>query len=85
MLPAGDCSIQVLHGSSDNVILAIRSTSGVHSESGTATSVLVQVNRLHETNDVVNGRVTVLLSHRDNGYQLDQILLPDHAGYQVLD
>ena len=78
-LPAGDCSIQVIRGSSDNVVLEVRS------ESGTRAGVLVQVNRLSESNVVTNGHTTVILSHRNNSYQLDQIVLPDRTGFQVLD
>jgi len=78
-LPAGDCSIQVLRGSSDNVVLEVRS------ESRAAESVLVLVNRLSNSDVVTNGHATVVLSHRNNGYQLDQIVLSDHTGFQVLD
>lgn len=77
MLPAGDCSIQVLHGASDNIILAVRSASG-----GVAS---VMVNRLTDSNIETNGHVNVVLNRRSKGYQLDQILLPNHNGYQVLD
>jgi hypothetical protein len=78
-LPAGDCSIQVMRGSSDNVVLEIRS------ESKQGDSVLVLVNRLTDSNVVTNGHATVVLSHRNNAYQVDQIVLPDHTGFQVLD
>jgi hypothetical protein len=77
MLPEGDCSIQVLRGSSDNIILAVRSASG------TAASVLV--NRLNESRVETNGHVSVILSRRNNVYQLEQIVLPDHTGFQILD
>ncbi|MBZ5619421.1 MAG: hypothetical protein LAQ69_11965 [Acidobacteriia bacterium] len=76
-LPAGDCTIQVLRGSSDNIVLAVRP------ESGKAVSVLV--NRFSDSNTVTNGQASVILSRRDTGYHLDQILLPDHTGFQVLD
>src|ERR1022692_2131470 len=78
-LPAGDCAIQVIRGSSDNVVLEVRS------ESGAGDSILVQVNRLSESNVVTNGHTTVILSHRNNSYQLDQIVLPDRTGFLVLD
>jgi len=78
-LPAGDCSIQVMRGSSDNVVLEVRS------ESGTPAAVLVQVSRLIDSNEVTNGHVNVVLSHRNNNYQLDRVVFPDHTGFQVLD
>ena len=78
-LPAGDCSIQVIRGSSDNVILEVRPVSGP------ASAVLVQVSRFRDSNVVTNGHVTVILGHRNNSYQLDQIMLPDQSGFQVLE
>ena len=70
LLPAGDCSIQVVRGSSDNIILAVRAASGP------VASVLV--NRLNNTGVETNGHVNVVLSHRNNVYQLDQIQLPNY-------
>jgi hypothetical protein len=78
-LPAGDCSIQVIRGSSDNVVLEVRSAST------TPAAVLVQVNRFTDSNEVINGHVNVILSHRNNIYQLDRIVFSDHTGFQVLD
>lgn len=76
MLPAGECSIQVMRGSTDNIILAVRA-------SGVAASVLV--NRVNSSSVETNGHVNVILSRHNNVYQLDQIVLPDHSGFQVLD
>jgi hypothetical protein len=78
-LPAGDSTIQVIRGSSDNVILEVRPVSGP------ASAVLVQVSRFRDSNVVTNGHVTVILGHRNNSYQLDQIVLPDQSGFQVLE
>jgi hypothetical protein len=78
-LPAGDCSIQVIRGSSDNVVLEVRP------DSGSGAAVLVQVNRISDSNAATNGHVSVILSHRNNTYKLDQIVLPDRTGFQVLD
>jgi hypothetical protein len=75
-LPAGDSTIQVLRGSSDSVILAIRTESG-------ATACAV-VNRLNETDTDTGGHARVILSHRGNDYRLESVLLPDHTGFKVL-
>ena len=75
-LPAGECTIQILRGSSDNVILVIRSKSGV--------SANVLVNRISGPLADTDGRTSVVLTRSDSGYQLDRILLPDHTGFQVI-
>jgi hypothetical protein len=74
-IPAGDCDIQVMHGSSDNIILVLRS------ENGPTTAALVS--RLSEGNPDSEGRTSVVLSHRGNDLHLYQILLTDHTGYQL--
>ena len=79
MFPAGDCSIQVIRGSSDNVLLEVRSAS--ESVGG----VFVQVSRLSDSEITTNGHATVILRHRNGQYQLDQIVLPDQTGFRVLD
>ena len=79
ILPAGDCSIQVLRGSSDNIVLELRSASQA------SDAVLVLANRLTNLDAPSDGHATVVLSRHANGYQLDQVLLPDHTGFQVLD
>jgi hypothetical protein len=79
MLPAGDCSMQVIRGSSDNVVLEVRSASEP------AGGILVQVSRLDHSDAVTSGSATVILSHRNNQYQLNQIVFPDHTGFRVLD
>jgi len=78
-LPAGDCSIQVLRGSSDNIVLEVRS------ESKAGPAVLVQVSRFSDSDAVTNGQVSVVLSHRNNSFQLNQILFSDRTGFQVLE
>ena len=75
-LPAGDCTIQVLRGSSDNVFLVIRSKSGVNAN--------VLVNRISEPLADTDGRTSVVLTRSDSGYHLDRILLPDHTGFRVM-
>jgi hypothetical protein len=80
-LPAGECTIQVLRGSSDNVVLVIRSKSGVTAN--------VLVKRISDPLADTDGRTSVVLTRsstarNDSGYQLDRILLPDHTGFQVM-
>jgi hypothetical protein len=75
-LPAGDNTIDVLAGSTGNVVLLIRSESGAQ--------VLVLTNRLDGEAPQGNHEVHVTLQRRENGYRLDQIWLPDHTGFQVL-
>src|SRR6266700_998234 len=58
-IPAGDCNIQVLRGSSDNLVLAVRSQSGVAAQ--------VLVNRMDEMelgNTVKDAQV--ILAHTGN-------------------
>ena len=73
-LPAGDATIQVIHGAG-NMILS------VHSESGENASVLV--NRLTDTASEDQPRV--ILDHTGNVYRLNRVLLTDHTALQVLD
>jgi 2-methylaconitate cis-trans-isomerase PrpF len=76
-LPAGDFSIQVIRGASDSVMLELRSAAG------TRDGILVPVSRLSDSDVDTNGHVSVILSHRNNAYQLEQIVLADHTGFQV--
>jgi hypothetical protein len=77
-IPAGDCNIQVMRGSSDNVVLVLRGQNGVNAN--------VLVNRLNDMDVDFNDHVNVILNHRtDNRYQLVRILLPDHTGFQVIE
>ena len=74
---AGDCSIQVLRGSSDNIVLALRP------ESGRAISVLV--NRLTDTDDATDNKSPqVILSRHGSDYRFERIVMPDHSGFEVL-
>ena len=79
LIPAGDCNIQVLRGSSANVVLKFQS------EAPEQSAILVQVNRLSNSNVEVNGHASVVLSHNSKGYQLEQIVLADQTGFQVID
>jgi hypothetical protein len=76
MLPAGDCSIQVIRGSSDAVVLELRSGSE---------SLLVPVSRLTDSDAVTNGHASVILGHHNDRYQLVEIVFPDHTAFHVQD
>ena len=74
-LPAGDCDIQVMHGSSNNLILVIRSQAGPY-------TALV-ASRLPEGSTDAEGSPSVVLNRRGNDLHLYRILLPDHTGYEL--
>jgi hypothetical protein len=74
-LPAGDCDIQVMHGSSDSIILVIRSQAGPNTAA--------MASRLFEGNSVAEGSTRVVLNRRGNDLHLYRILLTDHTGYQL--
>jgi hypothetical protein len=74
-LPAGDCEIQVLHGSSDSIILVLRSQGGP--------STLALVSRLSEGTTDAEGSASVVLNRRGNDFHVYRILLADHTGYQL--
>jgi len=76
-IAAGDCSIQVLRGSSDNIVLALRP------ESGPTISVLV--NRLTDTDEATDNKSPqVILSRHGREYRFERIVMPDHSGFEVL-
>jgi hypothetical protein len=78
-MPAGECTIQVLRGSSDNVILNIRSASGV------IASVLVnRLNELDGDTQFTDDHARVVLSRRGNQLHFERILMTDHTGFGVL-
>jgi hypothetical protein len=72
-LPAGNCSIHVIRGSGDTIMLSVRA------ESGETTAVLV--NRLSDGPD---DNASVVLSRRGKDLRLDKVWLPDHTGFAVL-
>ena len=74
-LPAGDCDIQVMHGSSDSIILVLRSQGGL--------STLAVASRLSEDNTDSEASIRVVLNRRGNDLQLSRILFGDHTGYQL--
>jgi hypothetical protein len=74
-LPAGDCDIQVMHGSSDSIILVLRP------QAGPSTAALAS--RLSEGNTDAEGSTSVVLNRRGNDLHLFRILLAGHTGYQL--
>jgi hypothetical protein len=74
---AGDCSIQVLRGSSDNIVLALRPASGP--------TISVLVNRMTDTDDATDNKSPqVILSRHSSEYRFERIVMPDHSGFEVL-
>lgn len=74
-LPAGNCDIQVLRGSSDSVVLVFRS------EAGPYTTALAF--HLSEGSLDAAGNPIVVLNRRGTDLQLSRILLGDRTGYQL--
>jgi hypothetical protein len=75
---AGDCSIEVRRGSTDNLVLEL------HPETGD--TILVLANRLNTpVNYTEAGNSTqVVLSRHEGAYRFERILMPDHSGFEVL-
>ena len=75
-LPAGNCDIQVLHGSSDNIILVLRSQAGPYTAAVAS----------HLSEGLADDAATtpsVVLNRHGNDLQLYRVLLADHSGYQL--
>jgi hypothetical protein len=78
-VPAGECSIQVVRGSSDNLFLSFRS------ESGARVSVLVsRLNELDNDTQFTGDQPRIILSRHGDQYRFERILMPDHSGFEVL-
>jgi|HubBroStandDraft_6_1064221.scaffolds.fasta_scaffold1693896_1 hypothetical protein len=75
---AGDCSIQVVRGATDNLMLELTPETGP--------GVLVVVNRFDKPANYTEGRGTtqVILSKHDGIYRFERILLPDHSGFEAI-
>jgi hypothetical protein len=76
-LPAGDCDIQLMHGSSDAPILVIRSKGGP--------SIAAVVSRMNEGDTDAGAKPSLILNHRGNDLQLTQVLFGDSIGYRLTD
>jgi hypothetical protein len=72
-MPAGECTIHVIRGSGDSVILSVRAETGE--------TVAVLVNRL---NDGRENNASVVLGKHGKELRLEQVWLPDHTGFSVL-
>jgi hypothetical protein len=75
---AGDCSIQVLRGATDNLMLELSPETGPRT--------LVVVNRLDKSSTYTEaeGTTQVILSKHDGNYRFERILLPDHSGFEAI-
>ena len=76
-LPAGDCNIQVMRGSSDSIILVLRSPGGP--------SIAAVASHLNEGDTDAEASTSVVLNRHGNDLHLSRILLSDHTGYQLND
>jgi len=72
-MPAGQCTIHIIRGSGDGVLLSVRA------DSGETTAVLV--NRL---NDGQDDNASVVLTRHGKDLKLDKVWLPDHTGFEVI-
>jgi hypothetical protein len=75
-IPAGDCDIQLMHGSSDGILLVLRSQAGP--------SALAVVSRLSEDTTDAKESAGAVLNRRGNHLQLYRVLLDNHTGYQLI-
>ena len=76
-LPAGDCDIQVMRGSSDSIILVLRSPGGP--------SIEAVASHLSEGDTDAEAGTGVVLNRHGNDLHLYRILFTDHTGYQLND
>jgi hypothetical protein len=74
VIPAGDCDIQVMHGSSDSILI-LRSQAG--------SSALAVVSRLSEDTTDAKESTSVVLNRRGNDLQLYRVSLDTHV-YQLI-
>lgn len=74
-LPAGNCDIQVMRGSSDSIILILRSQG--------APAITALASHLSGSDANAGENASVVLTHRGNALQLDQIMMGGHTGYQL--
>ncbi len=74
-IPAGNCDIQVMHSSSDNILI-LRSQAGP--------SALAVVSRLSESTTNAKESTGVVLNRRGNDLYLYRVLLDNHTSYQVI-
>ena len=75
---AGDCSIQVVRGATDNLMLELSPETGP--------KVLVLVNRFDKSTNYTEAEGTpeVILSKHDGNYRFERILMPDYSGFEAI-
>jgi hypothetical protein len=74
-LPAGDCDIRVMRGSSDTTILVLRSESG--------RTIAALASHLTDDEAAGNDNASIILNRRGDDLQLSRVLFSDHSGYQL--
>src|ERR1039457_770277 len=74
-LPAGDCDIQVMRGSSDSIILVLRSQAGPYTAA--------VASRVSEGDTDAEGGTSVVLNRHGNDLHVYRIVFTDHTGYQL--
>ena len=74
-LPAGNCDIQVMHGSSDSIILVFRSEG--------APSIAAVASHLSEADTDADASTGAILARHGNDFHLSRILFADHTGFQL--
>jgi hypothetical protein len=73
-LPAGDCDIQVMRGSSDPIILVLRTPGGL--------TTMAVASHLYEGTESEGGPSVILNRHGDD-LRVYRILFGDDTGYQL--
>ena len=73
-LPAGDCEVQIIHGTNPTIVF--RTDSGV--------SAAAVASRLQEADQDAAANTSIVLNRRGNDLQLSRVLLPDRTGYQLI-
>ncbi len=76
-LPAGNCTIHIVRGAGDAVVLSVTAADGETSN--------VLVNRLYEDGPETNGNASVILERRADGSRFEQLWLPNHTGFAAQD
>jgi hypothetical protein len=74
-LPAGECDIQVIHGSSDSVLVVLRSQDGPN--------IVSVASRVPEEGPDRRGSSSVVLNKIGNDLHLYRIMLADGTGLQL--
>ena len=74
-LPAGDCDIQVMRGSSDSIILVLRSPG--------APAIAAVASHLSEGDTDAEANTGVVLSRRGADLHLSRIMFADRTGFQL--